>query len=469
MNILLNLQHEILLTALFLVLLTLKLVRRNEPGHKGELIFVNLALIGVFLAGFIPGKEAALFDGMYQTDETLRLQKNLLNLGLVLVSLQAWDWLKSHHDTLEFYMMLLVSVIGMYFMISSGHFLIFFLGLELATLPVVAMAGFEKQKSRSTEAGLKLVLTAAFSSAILLMGLSILYGVIGSLHFPEVAAAMTDDPINVLAMVLIFAAFAFKISLVPFHLWTADVFEGSPVIVTAFLAVVSKSAVIFIFITVLFEVFGNVPHIWQHMLGTLAVISMVIGNLFALRQENIKRFLAFSSIAQAGYILLGIMAASAMGMAATKYFILIYIFSNLAAFGVVSTIAASTGKENISDYRGLYQTNPKLGLLMLLSMFSLAGMPPVAGFFGKFFLLMSAAGAGFYIIVLIATLNMIISLYYYLRIVKTMFIDTTEDPVSPIKSTIFSKASLTVCAAAILVIGLMDFVYDYIEALSFGI
>ena len=227
---------------------------------------------------------------------------------------------------------------------------------------------------------------------------------------------------------------AFKISIVPFHLWTADVYEGAPVNITSYLSVISKGAAVFIFIIILFTVFPcNNDHLAEDYLCT-SILTMTIGNLFAIRQQNLKRFLAFSSISQAGYILLGIIGGNQLGMASVIYYILVYIFSNLGAFGVVAAISNATGKENIDDYNGLYQTNPDLSLIMTLALFSLAGIPPVAGFFGKFFLFTAAAEKGFYILVLIAVLNTIISLYYYLLVVKAMFINKSENPIEKFKS-----------------------------------
>ncbi|MGZ5283826.1 MAG: NADH-quinone oxidoreductase subunit N, partial [Bacteroidia bacterium] len=222
-------------------------------------------------------------------------------------------------------------------------------------------------------------------------------------------------------------------------------------------------------VTILYKVFSQVSDIWGTILLVTSVLTMTVGNLFALRQENMKRFLAFSSIAQAGYILLGILGSSVMGMTSVVYFILIYIFSNLAAFGVISSISAATGKENLGEIRGLYRTNPKLSILLLLAMFSLAGVPPTAGFFGKFFLLTAAAGQGHFVLVTIAALNMIISLYYYLRVVKTIFIDTAESPLPAIQSSFYSNVSFIICGAGIIATGFIGDIYEFFHSLSFGL
>ena len=296
-----------------------------------------------------------------------------------------------------------------------------------------------------------------------------MYGTTGSIFFTDIAGKISLNSLQTLGLIFFVSGMGFKISLVPFHLWTADVYEGSPIGITSYLSVVSKGAAVFTLIIVLFKAFHTIIMIWEPLLYTLAVSTMTIGNLFALRQNNMKRFLAFSSIAQAGFILLGIMGASPLGMATVIYFVLIYVFTNLAAFGVVMAIYNATEKENMEDYKGLYLTNPKLSLVMLLSMFSLAGIPPVAGFFGKFFLFTAAASKGYYMLVFIAVINATISLYYYLRVVKAMFIDKTETPIPYFKSDFPMRLSLIICVAGIFLIGFASFIYEYILSISFGI
>jgi NADH-quinone oxidoreductase subunit N len=324
-------------------------------------------------------------------------------------------------------------------------------------------------KSQSAEAGVKYIFMSALSSGILLFGISMIYGTTGSVDFKEISERFTAESLPMLGFIFFIAGMGFKISLVPFHLWTADVYEGAPISVTAFLSVISKGAAVFVLTFILYRIFGNFPQIWHKVLYVLAILTMTVGNLFALRQDNIKRFLAFSSIAQAGFILLGIIGSDAKGMASVIYFVLIYLFTNLGAFGVVVAISNASGKENIEDYKGFYKTNPRLSLLMMLALFSLAGIPPVAGFFGKFFLFLSAASAGFYILVLIAVLNVIISLYYYLRVVKAMFIDKSEEPIPYFTTAPSIKISMVICLVGIIVVGLVGAVYEYILSFSSGI
>jgi NADH-quinone oxidoreductase subunit N len=331
------------------------------------------------------------------------------------------------------------------------------------------LAAFDRIKTRSAEAGIKLILSSALSSGILLFGLSLLYGATGTIYFIDMMPLITASPMIILGFIFFVAGMGFKISLVPFHFWTADVYEGSPVNVTSYLSVVSKGAAVFIFGVVLFTVFKVITDQWHILLYVLAVTTMTIGNLFALRQDNLKRFLAFSSIAQAGFILVGLMGTSTMGMATMIYFILVYVFTNLGAFGVVAAVHNASGVETISGYKGLYHTNPKLSLLMTLALFSLAGIPPVAGFFGKFFLFTSAAGTGYFILVLLAVLNATISLYYYLLVVRSMFIEKNDAPVPFFKSSPMMRISLVLCLAGIAVVGFASGIFERLLSISGGL
>ena len=456
-------KSELAVTAIIFLLLFIKLSK--GMSNASLLSLTQVLLLINFLFGFFLNKPGILFDGMFYTNDLIVLEKSILNLGVYLISILCTDWLKNNRHLSEFFMLLLSALLGMFFMISSGNLLIFFLALELSTIPVAAMANFDLEKRISSEAAMKMILSSAFSSGILLFGISLLYGATGTINFLEIPQNLDGSPFQVMAFVFLFTAFAFKLSIVPFHLWTADVYEGSPIAATSFLSVISKGSVAFIFITALYKVFQPLSDVWYNLLVILSIASMVIGNLFALRQQNIKRFLAFSSIAQVGFILVGVSSNSPVGVISAVYFILIYIFSNLAAFGVASVISSATGKENIDDYKGLYRTNPFLCWVLALALFSLAGIPPTAGFFGKLFLLTAGASKGAYWFITIAALNMIISLYYYLRVVRSMFMDKNETPLPTIKTELIVKFALIICGAGILLIGLLTWIYDYIESI----
>ena len=467
-GIILSLRQELLVTILIFVLLFMK-VGATEYKTGVVLIWVNVLLLVNFVLGFFPISDATLFNGMYHTGRLIALEKDILNLGTLIVSLQAYDWLKGHRQVPEFYMLLLATLVGFFFMISAGNLLMFYLGLELSTIPLAALSSFDLEKRQSSEGAMKFILSAAFSSALLLFGISLLYGATGTLDFGVLSGRLDGSPFQLFAFILILSGFAFKISAVPFHLWTADVYEGSPVTVTAYLSVISKGAVFFIFIQVLYTVFRPLAVNWYKILILLSVLSMTIGNLFALRQDRLKRLLAFSSIAQSGFILAGVIGSSRAGEASVIYFVLVYIFSNLGAFGVVSLISAQTGKEGVGDYRGLYVNNKALSWVMAISLFSLAGIPPTAGFFGKFFLLMAGAGKGNYVFISIAALNMVVSLYYYLRVIKAIFMDSQPQPIGRLKIPLLPNIAFVVCVAGIVVTGLVGWIYDYIYSLSMGV
>ncbi|MDD2792135.1 MAG: NADH-quinone oxidoreductase subunit N [Sediminibacterium sp.] len=462
-ELLLLMKNELMVTAIIFLLLFIKVGKGMSNDRL--LPLVQTLLLANLVLGCFFNQEGSLFGNMYHTTPLIALQKSILGLGVYLISLVCSDWLKKTEHLAEFFLLMLSALLGMYLLISGGNLLIFYLSLELATIPVAAMANFDLDKKRSSEGAMKLILSSAFSSGILLFGISLIYGITGTISFSELPQLADGSSLFIMAFIFLFSALAFKLSIVPFHLWTADVYEGAPVPVTAFLSVVSKGAVAFVLMTVLYKVFQPIESTWYLLVVILSVASMLIGNLFAVRQQNIKRFLAFSSIAQVGFILVGVSSGDIGSSTAVVYFVLVYLFSNLAAFGVATVIAAYSGKENINDYKGLYQTNPFLSWVMALALFSLAGIPPTAGFFGKLFLLTAGGSKGSYIYLLIAALNMIISLYYYLRVVRAMFMDKNETPVPAIQTGASAKLGLIICGIGIVLTGMMGWIYDYIQSL----
>jgi len=455
---------ELLITVIIFILLFLKLGNK-ELKNESLLNFINILLFINFISGFFYIPTGHLFGDMFRTNEILTLEKNFLNLGTLIISLQSYHWLKDHKHVPEFYVLLLSTLLGMFFMISSSNLLMFYLGLELSTIPLAALSNFDLDKRRSSEAAFKMIMSSAFSSGLLLFGISLFYGTTGTLSFVELATRINGNPLQVFSFILLIAGFGFKISAVPFHLWTADVYEGSPVAVTSYLSVISKGAILFVMVSVLYTVFTPIADTWYHMIFLISVATMVIGNLFALRQQNMKRFLAFSSIAQVGFILVGMSAQSVAGSSSVIYFILIYIFSNLGAFGVISLVSAVAGKENMDDYKGFYKTNPLLSWVLAISLFSLAGIPPLAGFFGKFFLIFAGAGKNNYLLIVIAALNMVVSLYYYLKVIRVIFMDGNENAIQTIRSGWQPRIAMTICVAGILITGVFSGAYNYIHSL----
>ncbi len=462
-------RQEILLLAIMLLLLVVEIF--ISQSKKSNIVHLAIMLFGIHtIVGFFAIEDSNLFGGMFRTNTLIHFFKNVLNVGVFILLLQSADWLQEkivkHNTGSEFFILLFSSLLGMYFMISAGDFLMFYLGLELSTLPVAALAAYETTKRKSSEAGIKLILSAALASGVALFGISLLYATTGSIYFEEITEVISASNLTILGFIFFFAGLSFKISLVPFHFWTADVYEGAPISIASYLSVISKGAAVFILMILLFTVLKPLMHIWENMLYVIAVATMFIGNLFALRQHNMKRFLAFSSIAQAGFILLGLIVGNQLGTATVVYFVVIYIFSNLAAFGVVQAISLKTGKENMSDYEGLYRTNPKLSLVLMLALFSLAGIPPVAGFFGKFFLFTAAASEGYYLLVFIAVVNVTISLYYYLLVVRAMFLRKSDTAIPFFKNKLYMRLGLLITVLGILILGLYSPLYEYIYELS---
>lgn len=449
----------------------------DEVAVRGTSWFV-VALFAVFTAvGFgcgVTGETAEVFGGMYVTSPIVATIKNILNVGVLIVLIQSVKWSSSDLQIMrrgEFYELLLVTLFGLYLMISARHFLLFVIGLEAASLPLAAMVAFDKKRYESKEAAVKYILTAVFSSAIFMMGLSFVYGLSGSLYFNEIAMKISGDSgLLIVAMAFVMAGVGFKLSLVPFHLWTADVYQGAPTSVTSYLSVISKGATAFAFMVIMVQVFGQFySSAWEWMLYALIILTITVGNLFAIRQRNMKRFLAFSSVSQAGYIMLGVIGVNEMSLAAMMFYILVYIFSNLAAFGVIQAIENKTGLVDMDSYRGLHKTNPKLAFAMMLAMFSLAGIPPFAGFFSKFFIFTGALNQGstaMYVLVLIALINTIISLYYYLLVVKAMYIAPEECAVANFKSACSERLGLVITVGGIILLGIVSVVYNSILTMA---
>jgi len=464
-------KQEISLLVVFLILIVYDLFAPEKSKRYSQTLACVLFLAHTVL-GFLPAATGTSFSGMYISNPAEVAMKNILNIGVLLVFLQSNGWLSKAEASFkrgEFYSLTLLTLFGMYLMISSGNFILFYIGLETASLPMASMVAFDKYKNNSAEAGAKYIFNAVFSSSILLFGLSFLYGAMGSLYFDDIAANIQASPLVIMSMVFFAVGLFFKISLVPFHFWTADVYQGAPTTVTAYLSTISKGAAVFALMAILYKTFGNLVVEWQSILWWIVLITITLGNLFAMRQTNLKRFLAFSSVSQAGYIILSVLAGSPQGMASTMYYILVYIFSNMAAFGVISAVENQTGKVDMSDYNGLYKTNPKLALIMMIALFSLGGIPPTAGFFSKFFVFIAAAEQGQYLLVMFALINTVISLYYYLLVIKAMFITPNDSPIAYFKSDSYMKVSLVACFAGIMLVGVVSGIYQYLSTVGFGI
>ncbi len=387
----------------------------------------------------------------------------------------------------EYYALLYGMILGMFFMVSASDLILMYLSLELVSLSSYVLAGFTKTSLRNSEASLKYIIYGGVSSGIMLFGISILFGMTGSTNLYEINSLLQAPQINTLTLlfsgILIFTGIGFKISAAPFHFWTPDVYEGAPITITAFLSVASKAAgfgLLIRFIKVTFvdnvSTTGNWTLLpifqWQELLIIISILTMTLGNFAALWQDNLKRMLAYSSIAHAGYMLMGIVVLSNQGMMAIMVYFIVYALMNLGAFLIIMLFANKIGSEEIDDYRGLGYASPFLGVSLTIFLISLVGIPPTAGFIGKLYLFIALIDAKMVTLAIIALLNTVVSLYYYVRILKHMFLSKSEKPIEPIKLTLGNYILVLVLLVPTLLFGLyfapiVNFAKNSISILGF--
>ncbi|MFY8003790.1 MAG: NADH-quinone oxidoreductase subunit N [Chitinophagaceae bacterium] len=460
---------EWLLIGAILLLLILKL-SSNSFSNKQMLLFINLLIISCLIISLLiptPIELATLFNEMFVSSKLIVFEKQLLLGATLLVSLISYSWLLNKPIQIEFYIMLLTSLTGMFFMLSSGNLLMLYVALEMATIPLAVLVNFDLEKKKASEAAMKMIFSSAMSSGFLLMGISFIYGLTGSLQFSSLAVANFSAPLAWLAFLLFFTGFAFKVSAVPFHFWTADVYEGAPVGVTAFLSVVSKAAATLTFMHLFYNVFASLQQQWIFIVIVLSFLTLVVGNLFALKQQSFKRFMAFSSIAQVGFVLLAMSANNHLAQAAIVYFIAIYAVTNLAAFFVIALVDNATNNDAIEQFTGFYQHNKLLTWVLAIALFSLAGIPPTAGFFSKFFLLFAGSANVSLGWLLFALLNVVVSLYYYLQIVRKMFGEANAQQVSnAIPLTQWQKVLAFLFLLGIILMGMASGIYQFIYSIT---
>ncbi len=479
----------------YLVLILLAVFVVDFCMHKSEkkldcLSAVTCALLVALTARIaLLAEPAEAFGGLYVASAAVNVMKVILAFGTLIVVIMAYPWLKTcEHLAGEFYMLIISTLLGMYIMMSSGNFLLFFLGLETASVPLACLVAFDKWKKNSAEGAAKYILVATFSSGVMLYGISFIYAAAGTLYFGDVAAALAalmdgqivetacgatafqSPALAVMGLVFFFSGLGFKISLVPFHFWTADTYQGAPTPVTGYLSVISKGAAAITLCIILMKVFEPLIYYWEYLLYIVIVLSITVANLFAIRQSELKRFMAFSSISQAGYIMLAVVGNSQLGLASLTYYVLVYIVANMAVFTVINVVEQNNGgRTDMAAYNGFYQTNPKLSFLMTLALFSLAGIPPFAGMFSKFFVFMAAAeqgSAAAYFVVFVALVNTVISLYYYLLIVKAMYIIKTDTPLPAFKSDANTKLAMAICTVGVALFGICSCIYEWIANAS---
>lgn len=417
-----SLTPEILMTGLaLLILLSDLVIRRKET-------IALLSAVGAAAIAFTFGNSSGIaFRGMFISDGYSTFFKIIFVLNVILTVLISIKYIGIEKVNFgEYYALILFSTLGMMIMASAGDLIVLYLGLELMALSTYILAGFIRYDIKSNEAAMKYFLLGAFASAFLLYGTSMIYGLTGTTNLKSIAGYITvrglmGNPLLTLAMVFIVVAFSFKIAAVPFHMWAPDAYEGAPTSITAFMSVGPKAAGFAVMGRVLLDGLFPLRPEWTAILIPIAILTMAVGNIVALSQTNIKRMLAYSSIAHAGYALLGVIAGSADGLASVMTYMLIYAFMNIGAFGVIIMLRTEGFKgDMITDYEGLWYTHPVAASLMVVFMFSLTGIPPTAGFMGKFYLFKSAIDAGYTWLVIIAVIFSAISAYFYLRVVMLM-------------------------------------------------
>ncbi len=425
---------EMLLVCIGLILIILDLF----AGKQRNLLPWMTVLGSVTVLGMILGQQNSIaFNGMYVTDSYAVFFKVICLLAVIMAALMSEHYRRIEGVTHgEHYSLMVFAAVGMLIMASANDLMVLYLGLELMALSVYCLVGMNKHDERANEAAIKYFLMGGFASAILLFGMTLVYGLTGTTNITQIAQytaahGLLANPALSAALGLMIAAFCFKVAVAPFHFWTPDVYDGAPTVVTAFMSVGPKAAGFAVFGRVLLTGFPEMQPNWGTLLAVLAILTMGIGNITALAQTSIKRMLAYSAIAHAGYCLLGVLSGTAEGMSATMTYLFIYGFMNMGAFAILILLSSSGARhESLDDYRGLAKSHPLAAILMLLFMFSLAGIPPTAGFIGKFYLLKSALAAGYTMTVIMAVIFSAISAYFYLRVVRYMYMSEPKQELS---------------------------------------
>jgi len=430
--------------------------RRRNLGWLTAVGAALIILISLFIAH--PGDAPKLvFGGMVRQDWLSFTFKMLFIFGAGITALFAMD-IEILGKRGEFYILMLVATIGMSLMASAGDLIMLYLAIETTSIPLYVLAGFWRSDQKSTESGFKYFLFGAMTSTVMLYGFSLLYGMTGETGLVKVAESLVSGsaPLSMIvgSMLLVLVGFGFKISVVPFHFWAPDVYEGAPTPVAGFLSTASKAAGFAVLLRVLLLVFGGSTMIyWTAFLAVLSVITMTLGNFLALAQRNLKRMLAYSSIAHAGYILIGVVALGELGVSSVVFYLIAYLVTNLAAFGIAAVFSRTTGSDEISSYAGLSRRAPGLAFAMLVALLSLAGMPPLAGFIAKVFVFAAAVKSQWTWLAFVGVLNSIVGLYYYLTVLKVVYLYRSDDEDKVILISRPHKIALVVLCIAIILVG----------------
>lgn len=445
---------EILIAVLGLVLLIMGLILPRKGRHWVGPVAIGSLLIILICGAYLFTSQQSLFNGVYQIDPFGSFFKLLFLIAAILVMLSAGRYIERFRErAAEFYSFMVFALLGMVVMASAGELVTLYIGLELMTVSFYILTAYLLNDQLSGEAGLKYLILGAISSAILLFGISLVYAVAGTTVIGAIAANLSLQPALIAGIILMMAGFGFKIAVVPFHMWAPDIYQGAPIPVTAYLAVGSKAAAFAAMVRVFMLAFPTPGFDWGVLLAVLAAITMIIGNLIALVQTDIKRLLAYSSIAQAGYILVGLAAYNVYGLKGVLFYAMLYVFSNLGAFAVATAVEVETGSTGITAFNGLARRSPMLAAIMTVCLLSLAGIPPLAGFVGKFYLFSGAIQAGFLWLAFIGLIMSMVSVYYYLMVARAMYIGETDN-LNPIRTGTASSIALWTCLLGTLLIGL---------------
>jgi len=447
------------LWALFIIAFDLGTKRKN-PKLLGYLAMGGVAFTGVLLYLYHGG---ITFNSMFKSD-MLAVFFKVIFLGSTFMAIGAsfdivTEKIKNHRG--EFFGLILFATVGMMFLSSAGELISLYIGLELTTIPLFVLAAYYKDNRLSVEAGLKYMIVGAFSSAILLYGLSLLYGLAGTTDLVMMKINLsilylTNNGIGwapIMAIVLVLAGIGFKLALVPFHMWAPDVYQGAPTPITAILSVGSKAAGVVAFLRIFADGLYGFSLDWTIIVAVLAAAAVILGNIAALRQKNIKRMLAYSSIAQIGYVMVGVVAISKLGVGAVGYYMFVYLFANMGAFTVATIFNDKTGSDSISSYAGLSKSSPMVSAFMAIFLLSLAGIPPLAGFAAKYFVFAAGIQAGYTWLVIVALLMAVVSLYYYANVIKYMYF-SRENPTVKINPPLSANIVLILGVAGLIIFGI---------------
>jgi NADH-quinone oxidoreductase subunit N len=451
---LLLLLPEIVLTCWLCVVVIVDFAIPRLPKEQLAILSITglLATLGCLVWFDVTHVSGALFGNMFVLDRMAIFFKIFIVSSTALVILASIQYVERFTFFRgEYYVLVVMSALGMMFMSSANDLLSLFVSLEFSTLGFYILVGYLREDLASNEAGLKFFILGVFAAGLLAYGISLVYGETGKLVFSEMNLAAT--PGAIIGFLLIFAALGFKIGAVPFHSWIPDTYHGAPTPVTAYLSIAPKGAAFAILLRIFFVALASFKPMWVILLVAVSILSMTYANIVAIAQRNIKRLLAYSGIAQVGNVLIGLAAGTKMGNDAILFYLLAYLFANLGAFAVVIAVSHAIGSDEIDDYNGLNRRSPFLAFSMLLFLLSLAGVPPLAGFIGKLYIFIAAIKEGLYTLITVGLINIVISMYYYLIVVKKMYINEPTNP-SPVTISGPMKAVVYVGLAGTLIIGI---------------